>query len=83
MPSAWARRICCGLDEAGPYTFVAADALALKVREGGRVVNVHVAVGVDAEGYREIRGIDVSTAEDGAGWLTFWRSLTAREISGV
>ena len=24
-----------------PYTFVAADALVLKVREGGRVVNVH------------------------------------------
>ncbi len=27
--------------EAGRYTFVAADALVLKVREGGRVVNVH------------------------------------------
>ena len=25
----------------GPYTFVAADALVLKVREGGRTVNVH------------------------------------------
>ena len=51
----------------------------------GRVVNVHalIAVGVNAEGYREILGIDVSTAEDGAGWLTFWRSLTARGLSGV
>ena len=66
--------------DAGPYTFVAADALVLKVREGGRVVNVHalIAVGVNAEGYREILGIDVTTAEDGAGWLTFLRSLTAR-----
>ena len=27
--------------DAGPYTLVAADALVLKVREGGRVVNVH------------------------------------------
>ena len=27
--------------DAGPYTFVAADALVLKVREGGRVVGVH------------------------------------------
>ena len=27
--------------DAGPYTFVAAGALVLKVREGGRVVNVH------------------------------------------
>jgi hypothetical protein len=33
--------------------------------------------------YREILGIDVSTAADGAGWLTFWRSLTARCLSGV
>src|SRR6187551_2328158 len=69
----------------GPYTFVAADALVLKVREAGRVVNVHalIAVGVNAEGYREILGIEVTTAEDGAGWLTFLRSLTARGLSGV
>ena len=71
--------------DAGPYTFVAADALVLKVREQGRVVNVHalIATGVNAEGYREILGIDVTTAEDGAGWLTFLRSLTARGLSGV
>ena len=71
--------------DAGPYTFVAADALVLKVREQGRVVNVHalIATAVNGEGYREILGIDVSTAEDGAGWLTFWRSLTARGLSGV
>lgn len=71
--------------DAGPYTFVAADALVLKVREQGRVVNVHalIAVGVNAEGYREILGVDVTTAEDGAGWLTFLRSLTARGLSGV
>lgn len=35
------------------------------------------------EGYREILGIDVTTAEDGASWLTFPRSLTARGLSGV
>jgi putative transposase len=71
--------------DAGPYTFMAADALVLKVREAGRVANVHalIAVGVNAEGYREILGIDVTTAEDGAGWLTFLRSLTARGLSGV
>jgi putative transposase len=71
--------------DAGPYTFVAADALVLKVREQGRVVNVHalIATGVNAEGYREILGIDVTTAEDGAGWLAFWRALTARGLSGV
>jgi putative transposase len=30
--------------DAGPRTFVAADALALKVREAGRTVNVHALV---------------------------------------
>jgi len=71
--------------DAGPYTFVAADALAVKVREGGRVVNiaVMVATGVNADGHREILGIDVSTAEDGAGWLAFFRDLTARGLTGV
>ena len=36
----------------GPYTFVAADALVLKVREGGRVVQVHalLATGVNGTG---------------------------------
>src|SRR3954471_22246252 len=69
----------------GPYTFVAADALVLKVREGGRVVNVHalLATGVNADGHREILGLQVTSAEDGAGWLSFFRDLTARGLSGV
>ncbi len=71
--------------DAGPYTFVAADALVLKVREGGRTVKVHalVATGVNAEGYREILGLQVTSAEDGAGWLAFCRDLVARGLSGV
>src|SRR5947207_7947885 len=71
--------------DGGPYTFVAADALVLKVREGGRIVNVHalLATGVNAEGYREILGLHVTTAEDGAGWLAFFRDLVARGLSGV
>jgi transposase-like protein len=71
--------------DAGPYTFVAADALVLKVREGGRVVNVHalVATGVNADGHREVLGLQVTSAEDGAGWLAFFRDLTARGLTGV
>ena len=71
--------------DAGPYTFVAADALVLKVREGGRVVNVHalVATGVNADGHREVLGLQVTSAEDGAGWLGFFRDLTARGLTGV
>ena len=73
------------LADAGPFTFVAADALVLKVREGGRVVPVHalVATGVNADGHREILGVQVTTSEDGAGWLAFFRDLTARGLSGV
>jgi putative transposase len=69
----------------GPYAFVAADALVLKVREGGRVVNVHalVATAVNADGHREILGLQVTSAEDGAGWLAFFRDLTARGLTGV
>jgi putative transposase len=55
------------LEDAGPFTFVAADALVLKVREGGRVVGVHalVATGVNLDGHREILGLQVTTTEDG------------------
>jgi putative transposase len=71
--------------DAGPYTFLAADALVLKVREGGRTVNVHalLAVAVNADGFREILGLQVTSTEDGAGWLAFFRDLTARGLSGV
>lgn len=73
------------LTDAGPFTFVAADALVLKVREGGRVVGVHalVATGVNNNGHREILGLHVTTSEDGAGRLAFFRDLVARGLSGV
>jgi transposase-like protein len=71
--------------DAGPYTFVAADALTMKVREGGRVRNVAVlvATGVNADGHREILGLQVATGETHAGWLGFFRDLVARGLSGV
>ncbi len=71
--------------DAGPYAFVWIDALTQKVREGGRTVNVHalIATGVNADGKREILGLDVATCEDGAGWLAFLRGLAARGLSGV
>jgi transposase-like protein len=71
--------------DGGPYTFVWIDALTQKVREGGRTVNVHclIATGVNADGHREILGVDVTSSEDGAGWLAFLRGLIARGLSGV
>jgi putative transposase len=71
--------------DAAHYTFVWLDALTVKVREHGRTVNVHalIAVGVNADGQREVLGLDVASDEDGAGWLAFLRSLTARGLTGV
>jgi putative transposase len=52
--------------DGGPYTYVSFDAMTQKVRESGRIVNVAVviAVGVNAEGHREVLGFDVITTED-------------------
>jgi putative transposase len=71
--------------DAGPYTFIWLDALTLRVRETGRTVLVHalLAVGVNADGQREVLGLDVTSGEDGAGWLAFLRSLVARGLGGV
>jgi len=71
--------------DAGPYTFVAADALTMKVREDGRVVNavVLVATGVNADGHREILGCQVATGETKQAWNTFFADLVARGLSGV
>ncbi len=70
---------------ASPYTFVWIDALVIKVREGGRIANtsVLVATAVNVEGQREILGVDIGSAEDGATWTAFLRGLVARGLSGV
>ena len=89
-------RICGELDrvvdsfldrplDGGAYCYLWLDALSQKVREEGRIVNVSVAVAtaVNTEGRREIIGMDVGTSEDGAFWIAFLRSLSARGLSGV
>jgi putative transposase len=89
-------RICAELDEvvdawrsrpldAGPYVFVWVDALAMKVREGGRVGNtaVLVATACNADGHRELLGLELGSAEDGASWTALLRGLVARGLSGA
>ena len=73
------------LGEAGPFTFVACDALTMKVREGGRVVNtvVLVATGVNHDGHREVLGVQVSTSETAMAWNMFFADLVARGLTGV
>ena len=71
--------------DGGPYPYLWLDALTQKVREDGRIVNISVVVAtaVNAEGKREVLGMDVGTSEDGAFWLAFLRSLMARGLRGV
>jgi len=73
------------LADAGPFTFVAADALTMKVRENGRVVNavVLVATGVNVDGHREVLGVKVATSETRQAWNAFFADLVARGLAGV
>ncbi|MEU4198342.1 IS256 family transposase [Kribbella sp. NPDC026611] len=73
------------LDAAGPFTFVAADALTMKVREGGRVINavVLLATGVNGDGHREVLGLRVATSETGPAWNEFFADLVARGLTGI
>lgn len=71
--------------DTGPYLYVSCDALTMKVRKGGRVVKTSVllAAGVNAEGYRELLGMQVATAESVASWTGFFRDLKARGLNQV
>ncbi len=88
-------RLCAELDAeverfrtrplSGVYPYLWVDATFVKGRVDGRVVSlaVVVAVGVTAEGVREVLGVDVGPSEDGTFWLAFLRSLVARGLTGV
>ena len=71
--------------EAEAYPYVYLDAMHVKSREAGRIRNVAMVtgIGVNAEGHREVLGVDVITAEDGAGRTVFVRGLVARGLKGV
>jgi putative transposase len=73
------------LGQSGPFAFVAADALTMKVREHGRVVNavVLVATGVNGDGHREVLGVKVATSETRQAWNAFFADLVARGLTGV
>src|SRR5258707_2634499 len=69
----------------GSYPFFWLDATFVKVRHDHRVVSmaIVIAIGVNADGQREVLGLDVGPSEDGAFWHAFLRSLVARGLSGV
>jgi transposase-like protein len=67
-----------------PYLWI--DATYVKARrQDGRVVSVAViiAVGVNADGRREVLGMDVGPSEAETFWVSFLRKLTRRGLRGV
>ncbi|MFW9159527.1 transposase, partial [Corynebacterium striatum] len=71
--------------DSSPYHYLSCDALTMKVREGGRVVKTSVllATSVNNDGYRELLGMQVATAESTASWTGFFRDLKARGLGDV
>ena len=69
----------------GDHAYVYLDGIWLKRSWGGEVKNVSVlvAVGVSADGYREILGVMEGAKEDRASWTKFLRHLKERGLSGV
>jgi len=66
-----------------PYLWI--DATYVKVRSQGRIISVAVivAVGVNADGRREILGMDIGPSEAEPFWTAFLRQLARRGLRGV
>jgi transposase-like protein len=66
-----------------PYLWV--DATYVRVRNNGRIVSVAVivAVGVNADGRREVLGMDIGPSEAETFWTDFLRKLRRRGLRGV
>lgn len=69
----------------GEFRYVFLDARYEKVRQNGQVRDAAIllAVGVGADGKRQILGVSVSLSEHEAHWRSFLQSLVARGLSGV
>jgi putative transposase len=88
-------RLCAEIDERvgdflarlieGDWPYLWLDATYVKVREAGRIVSVAVtiAVGVNADGRREVLGMAVGSSEAEPFWLDFLRGLARRGLRGV
>ena len=69
----------------GSHSVLYVDAEYRRVRMNGSVVDAAVlqAVGINAEGRREVVGMSVSTSEAEVHWRTFFTSLLNRGLHGV
>lgn len=69
----------------GEHAYVWLDGIWLKRSWGGEVQNVSVlvAIGVGADGYREVLGVQEGMREDKASWQAFLQGLKARGLKGT
>lgn len=69
----------------GEFAYVLLDGIWLKRSWGGevRTVAVLVAIGVNADGHREMLGVCEGMKEDAESWLGFLRHLKSRGLKGV
>jgi putative transposase len=69
----------------GSYRYVFLDALYEKVREAGQVIDhaILVAIGITAEGKREILGVSAALSEAEVHWRGFLTKLQERGMHGV
>jgi len=69
----------------GAWPYVWLDAVYVKVRRNHRIVSVSVivTVGVNADGRREVLGMDIGPSEAETFWVEFLRRLRRRGLKGV
>jgi len=67
------------------YPYLVVDARYERIRRDGTVIpqGVLVAVGIDAEGYREVLGVWCADSESEASWSMVFRELKKRGLCGV
>jgi transposase-like protein len=88
-------RLCAEIDDKiktflnrpleGEWPYLWLDATYVKVRQNGRIVSVAViiAVGVNADGRREVLGMTIGASEAETFWIEFLRKLARRGLRGV
>lgn len=69
----------------GPICYLIADAIYLKVRHNGSVIDMAIllAYGINPEGKREILGASASLSEAEIHWREFFKHLQSRGMSGL
>lgn len=95
MSKSTVSRLCEDLDDivqtwnsrslSGEYPFLVVDALYVRVRCAKQVIKkaIHIAIGVRANGNREIIGVCVSPRESYETWKEFFNNLIDRGLKGV